>query len=415
MATPAVSFETKAQRQSLFRNRTFVSLWIGHALSVIGDGFHSVALGFWVLQATGSASAMALIMSTRVVVNILLGAVGGTVVDRSDRRLLMILMDLARFATVGGIALLIKAGNTSLLPIIALTALTSVASTFFGPAFQASLVNIVGKEDLPNASGLLQITNTAGQIVGPFLGGAVAALFGGWAALSADALSFLVAALAIVVGGRFASPRREGDRRGSFWADLAEGFRFIRKHPLARGIVATAPLINLFGNAIGVLLPVIAIKIWLADSIQLGALEAMVPAGFAIGAMAIMAYGNKLTRRGAWMMGGVAVAGVLVSATALMPSAYAAMPVSLLCGVALAFCNVLLQISLQSEVEPEVQGRVFGTLGSLMNVASPLSMLAAGFLADAFSPVLIVAVAGVLLVFVALGGYLLSPGIRQFN
>lgn len=414
MATAAQAPVTP-KATSLFRNRTFVSLWIGHVLSVVGDGFHSVALGIWVLQATNSASAMAIIMSSRVVVNILLGAVGGTLVDRSDRRTLMIAMDVIRFFTVGGIALLVKAGNTSLLPIIALTVLTSVAGNFFGPAFQASLVNIVGKEELPKASGLLQITNTAGQIVGPFLGGTIVAIFGGWAALSVDAVSFLVAALAIAIGGSFASPRREGTVNRSFWKDLTEGVQYIRKHPLASGVVAVAPLLNFFGNAIGVLLPVIAIKVWLASSVQLGALEAMFPAGFAIGAMAIMASVNKMKRRGAWMMSGIASAGALISAVALMPSVTAAMPVTLLCGIALSFGNVLLQLSLQSEVEPEVQGRVFGTLGSLVNVASPLSMLAAGLLADLFSPVLIVAVAGVMMLFTAAGGYLLSPGIRNYN
>ncbi|MFZ5827334.1 MAG: MFS transporter [Bacillota bacterium] len=411
----ASAMTTAAPAPSLFRNRTFVSLWLGQAISVVGDGFHSVALGIWVLQATGSASAMAMILSTRVVVSILLGAVGGTVVDRTDRRLLMISMHLIRFLTVGVIALLIRAGETSLLPIIALTAVTAVASAFFGPAFQASLVNIVAREDLPRASGLLQVTMTVGQIVGPFLGGAIVALFGGWAALSGDALTFLAAAIAVVIGGAFPSPRRNGGQQKSFWKDLTEGFRYVRHHQLAGSIMILAPVMNFFGNAIGVLLPVIAIKIWLSTSIQFGLLEAMVPAGFAIGAVLIMANAKKLRRRGAWMMGGIAAAGAFISITALMPTVTAAMPVALLGGASLSVANVLLQVTLQAEVNPELQGRVFGTLGSLTNVASPLSMMAAGFLGDAFSPVLIAAAAGVMLTLVAAGGYLFSSGIRTYD
>lgn len=411
----ATAMTAAAPPQPLFRNRTFVSLWLGQAISVIGDGFHSVALGLWVLQTTGSASAMAMIMSTRIIVSILLGAVGGTVVDRTDRRMLMMAMHLARFLSVGAIALLIRAGETSLLPIIGLTAMTAVASAFFGPAFQASLVNIVGKEELPRASGLLQVTNTAGQIVGPFLGGAIVALFGGWAALSGDAFTFLAAAIAVLIGGAFPSPKRGGLQQNSFWKDLTEGFRYVRRHPLAGSVMVIAPMINFFGNAIGVLLPVIAIKIWLASSIQFGLLEAMVPAGFAVGAVLIMANAKKLRRRGAWMMGGIAAAGGLISATALMPTVTAALPVALLSGIALSVANVLLQVTLQSETDPEVQGRVFGTLGSLTNVASPLSMLAAGLLGDAFSPVLIAAIAGVMLALVAAGGYLFSAGIRNYN
>lgn len=98
-------------------------------------------------------------------------------------------------------------------------------------------------------------------------------------------------------------------------------------------------------DALSFLVAAIAIKVWMANSIQLGALEALVPAGFAIGAMTIMAYAKKVTRRGAWMMGGIAAAGALISATALIPTAYAAMPVTLLCGIGLALGNVLLQLS----------------------------------------------------------------------
>lgn len=399
----------------LFRNRTFLSIWFGHALSVVGDGFSSIALGIWVLQATGSASAMAVIMSTRVVVSILLGAIGGTVVDRTDRRRLMIAMDLVRFATLGGIALLVRSGNTSLLPIIALTALTAAASTFFGPAFQASMVHIVGKEELPRASSLLQISNTICQIVGPFLGGTVVALYGGWTALSLDALSFLVAALAVVIAGSFPSPRQESAQRSSFWGDMVEGVRYIGRNPLAKAVVMSAPLINFFGNAIGVLLPVIAIKIWLASPTQFGALEALFPAGFAIGAAMVMVTVKKMRRRGAWMMGGVAIAGALISLQVLMPTVTAAMPITLLSGLALAFTNVLLQLTLQTEVAPEMQGRVFGTLNSLVNVASPLALLSAGLLGDLVGPVLVAAISGVLLMVAAAASYLFSPGLRNFD
>ncbi len=414
MASIAVE-ATGRQYPPLTRNRTFIALWLGSLVSVLGDGFHSVALGLWVLQATGSASAMALVMSSRIIVSILLGAVAGTVVDRSDRRMIMIIMNVARFLSVGAIALLVEGGVTTLAPIIGLTALTAIASQFYGPSMTASLVNIVGKEELPRATGMLQMSNTVGQMVGPFLGGVVVAMLGGWVALAVDAGTFLFAALMVLVAGTFPSPKREGKEKGDFWGDLTEGFRYIRQHPVANAIMFLAPIINFFGNAIGVLLPVIAVKVWLADSVQFGALEALFPTGFAIGAAAIMALSKKLKRRGALMMGGVSAAGLAVTVIALMPSINAALPVVVLAGVGLALANVLLQITLQSEVAPEVQGRVFGTLGSLVNIASPLAMLLAGVLGDAFSPTTIVAVAGVLLALVGGVGYLTSRGLRQYN
>ncbi len=401
-------------KPSLFRNRTFLTVWTGHTISIVGDGFSSVALGLWVLQTTGSAKAMATIMSVRVVIGILLGMVAGTVVDRVDRRWLMIGMNAVRFFLVGAMALLVRTGEAPFWEILGLTALTAVAGQFFGPAFQSSLVNIVGKEELPRASGLLQVTNTLAQVAGPFLGGTVVAVFGGWAALSGDALSFLISALLLLTVS-FASPRREGAQRRSFFGDMKEGLSFIKDQPLIRSLMVVAPVINFFGNALGVVLPVIAVKVWLADSVKFGTLEALFPMGFAVGAGLIMALMKKIRSRGWFMLVGIIVGGVLMTTVSLMPSIESAMPITLLVGIAMAAPNVLLQIIMQSEVPTAVQGRVFGTLGSLVNVASPLSIMTAGILADVFDPVLVSAVAGAMLVASALLTTAMAPALRNYR
>lgn len=401
-------------RPSLFRNRTFATVWAGHTISILGDGFNSVALGLWVLQHTGSAKAMATIMSVRVVIGILLGMFAGTVVDRVDRRWLMISMNVVRFFVVGAMAYLVGSEGAPFWAILGLTALTAVAGQFFGPAFQASLVNIVGKEDLPRASGLLQVTNTLAQVAGPFLGGTIVAFYGGWAAISGDAVSFLVSALLLLTVS-FASPRREGAKRRSFWGDMREGLAFIKDQPLIRALMAFAPIINFFGNAMGVVLPVIAVKVWMADSVKFGTLEALFPLGFAIGAALIMGLMKKIRHRGRFMIAGIIIAGSLMTAVSLMPTIEWAMPITLLVGIAIAAPNVVVQITMQSEVPTEVQGRVFGTLGSLVNVASPLSIMTAGILADVFGPVVVSAVAGGLLVLSALITTVLAPALRNYR
>lgn len=414
--TSAAVSTAAADQPTLWRNRSFLFIWIGNAISNLGDGFHSVALGLWVLQSTGSASAMAFVMAARIIVGTLLGAVAGTVCDRVDRRRLMIAMDLIRTVLVLGMAYLVAGtGRGRLTEVVGLTAVISVASTFFGPAFSASLVNIVGKEQVPQATSLMQIANLIAQVAGPALGGWVAAATSGSVAMIADAASFLVGGLAILLGGQFASPRREGAERRGLWADMREGFAYIRRQPLILALTILAPTLNFFANGLIVLLPVIAVKVWLVSQKQYGLLESLFPLGLAVGFAVVGLISSRMKRRGYWMSAGIVVASVLITALPAMPGFVAAIPVVLVLGVFLALVNMLFQVAFQSDVEPELQGRVFGIQGSLNNAGSPASMLLCGMLADLFTPVQVGVGAGVLMTIAAVACVLAFPALRQYR
>lgn len=400
--------------RSLARNRTYLSVLIGHTISIVGDGFHSVALGFWVLQATGSGTAMATLMAVKTIVSVLLSPIAGTVADRVDRRKMMIAMDLVRFLLVAAMIPLIGMAQVPFALLVLVSALIAAAGTFAGPAFSASMVNIVGQERVGQASGLNQMVWTAAQIVGPLLGGLVYASAGGGTSFAVDSGSYLLSVLAILVGGWFASPRQESGVKSSFWADLKEGMAIIRKHGMIRSTMILAPAVNLFGNALGVLFPVMAVKVWLVTSQQFGLLEGAFPLGFLVGAGIIMALQSKLRRRGLWIGGGLVVSGLLVALVGNL-SFLSALPITVLTGIALAFVNVLVSIILQKETPPEVQGRVFGMLGAISGAASPLGMMAAGALADASSPALLMTWCGVGIFLVATLGLISLPALRRYN
>jgi DHA3 family macrolide efflux protein-like MFS transporter len=415
MTTVAADNEEVCAHPSVWKNRAFVAILMGHTISVLGDGFHSVALGYWVLKTTGSGTAMAAIMSLRLVIGILLGAVSGTVADRIDRRKLMIATDLVRVPLVGALALAVTLPGTPFLVILVLSGLISACGMFFGPAFQASLTNIVDRSNLAQASGTIQLVTTLSQVVGPSLGGLVVGLFGAGIAFTGDGVSFILSAVLILAGGSFASTRLEGTTT-SFWATMREGFDYIRTDPLVRSVVTLAPMVNVFANAgFGVLLPVLAIRIWRASPTQFGLLEAAFPLGMALGAAWIMSRVRRLHHRGLLINGGLVVAAMLAILQPLVGSVHWAYPVIFTTGIALALPNILLGMILQSEIPEAIQGRVFGTATSLITISSPIGFMIAGRLADIYDPVMLAVVYGVCFLTASAATFVLAKPLRNYN
>ncbi|HWI65693.1 MAG TPA: MFS transporter [Symbiobacteriaceae bacterium] len=400
----------------LHKNRRFQLVLAGSVISTLGDTFHHLALSIWVLQVTGSATAMSAVATIRILAGILLGAVGGTVADRVDRWRLMWGVDLLRGAIVAMIAWMIAMPATPFWAILTLSALLAVVGQFRGPAFAASLLQIAGQEHVGKARSLLQLTSTGASIVGPLLGGSVVALFGGWAAMTGDSASFFLSALLVVLGGAFASPRAEAKgKKPPFWADLRSGLVYIKQDPYILGIIILAPSLNFFANVMGVAFPVLTLNVWKVSPYEFGIIEAAAPVGMAVTGAVMMAVIDRLRRRGLWMMGATLAFGPIFAALAYAPSVWVATLLVVAMGVGMTITNLILSVSLQAKVAPEVQGRVFGTLGSLTNVASPLSVMLAGPLSDQFGPALVIAVTGVLIFVTAAGLAAGIPAVRKYD
>lgn len=371
--------------QNIWINRTFLSVLTGNTLSALGDGLHTVALGIWALQHTGSAAIMSYIFAARILASIVVGPFAGTLSDRVDRRRLMIATDLIRVVLV---ALLIGAIHLSINAwvLVGLSFIISASGTFFRPAFNASLIQIVGKEDINRATSLLRLTTTISEVSGPALGGIIVALVGARAALAVDAGTFLVSALA-VAAVQFASPRSTAQaQQSSFWTDMKEGIAYMRGHRLVR-VVLMFSFISFFGAGQFILLPTIAVRVWKASGFEFGLIEASWPLGLSLAAMALAWFSRRIKRRGLLLVSTLVAAGLLDMITPLVPNAYAAVPLLITSSVLAGVAMITTQILVQTTVQPEMLGRVFGIYGSLANAAWPLGVLAAGFLGDRFSPV----------------------------
>src|SRR4030095_604929 len=124
------------QPVSIWRSRAFLAVFSSYSMSLLGNTFHSIPINLWVLQTTGSAKLMSIVLITQLVINMLFGSFAGTIADRVDRRTLMWVTDLVRFILVAAIALLIFLPNIPFVYIVALTGLVAFVGVFRAPAFQ---------------------------------------------------------------------------------------------------------------------------------------------------------------------------------------------------------------------------------------------------------------------------------------
>ncbi|MNO39471.1 enterobactin exporter EntS [compost metagenome] len=386
----------------LLHNRTFLWIYAGSTLSIIGEGFHSIVIGYWVLSTTGSAKAMMTIMLIQMVTSFVLGSIAGTFADRYNRRMIMLSMDILRALLIGGVAAVVTyGGGDAWWMLVVLLALVGAASQFHNPAFSSSLVYIVGKEHIQRATGLMQITDTLARLAGLSLGGAAAAIFGGPASVIGVSVGFAVSACCVLLSGAFPSHARLDEEKKGFWADFKHGLSYIRTHSIARSVSILLPAIMVFFVASMMVFQVLAVTIWRATPWQFGMLEAIIPIGYASGAGLVSLLGRRLSKRGVWVSAAMLLAGPNLILLASIHHVYLAIPFVFLIGFILSIGTVIVTVMLRTEVDGEYQGRVFGTIGSLSSLATPFGIVLSGIFSDLYGADLVLLINGAGLTLVA--------------
>ena len=365
------------ERLAALQERPFRLLFFGQAVSLLGDGMVGVALAFAVLEETGSASDLGIVLAARTIPLVGFLLVGGVWADRLPRRALMVTTDLIRLAAHGAMAALLIAGDPGVWPIAALAAIAGAASAFFNPAISGIMPAVVSAERLQQANALRGLSEAVGRIAGPALAGVLVVGVGpGWA-LAVDAATFGVSALFLAL---IPMPAHVPVEARPFIADLREGWDDFRSRSWLWTTVASVSLGNMLFAAYFVLGPLVAER-------ELG--------GAGAWALIVSAFGVGL------LVGGVVLLHldprrpVLVATLAVslytLPLAFLAIPApavvtaaaALLAGAGLAVANNLWETTQQRHVPPERLSRVssYDWFGSL--AAVPVGMLLWGPIADA--------------------------------
>ncbi|MNB71726.1 putative multidrug-efflux transporter [compost metagenome] len=403
---------------ALWRNRRFLLLLGSFAISIFGSTFHSIALNLWVLQTTGSATMMAVITVSNLLLSSFLGSIAGTFADRWNRRTIMLVSDLSSACIVLGLAFAISRHGMPFIVVVIMSCLATVCSLFQSPAYQSSIVSVVGKEHVQKAVGILNLSENICRTIGFSAGGVFVTAFGAPDAFLFNGATFVISFLlilgvgAIPLSARVNTPARE-ERK--FFQDLADGVRYIWRFPFARSVVIMLPVLTLLFMPSMMLTQVMAVKVWHASPSQFGLMEASIPLGYMIGSGMILLLGSRMKRRGLLVMTGLTILGPLYVLLSMSNSAVAAIPVILLIGFVFSLCTMLINIILRLEVSEELQGRVFGVLSSVMSIAPSVGLTAISYLSDQFAPGPVMGVIGLLLLMFALASWRGFKVIRDYR
>jgi predicted MFS family arabinose efflux permease len=394
----------------LRRNRDFRRLYLASLISLGGDWFLFVALGSLVLDATGKAMSVAVLIVAQELPIFLATPWAGWLADRLDRRRLMIACDLAR-AAICAAFLLVDPDHLWLA--FVLIAVLSLFSAVFDPASAAATPNLVDPEDLATATAMNGSVWGTMLAVGAALGGVVSAVFGRDTAFLVDAASFAAsAALLAGVRRRFSEPREHGAHVGVLEATV-ETARYARRD---HRVLALISVKFGFGLAAGVLalIAVFAKDVFHGGDVGFGLLMAARGVGALIGPF----IGHRLAGKNHERLipaiaCALAVFGLGYMSVGIMPTLW-------LAGLAILTAHlgggaqwVLSSYALQRLVPDRIRGRIFAFDYALITLSLGASSLLAGAIADAVGPRRAVVIVGGVAVCWAGAWWVLTRGVRR--
>ncbi|MBI1897523.1 MAG: MFS transporter [Acidobacteria bacterium] len=383
-------------------NRNYRYTWMGQVVSEIGDHFNNIAVFSLAYEATGSGMVVAAVMIARGLAVLVGGPIAGVMLDRWDRKRIMIASDLARM--VVALCFILAVGSSDAWLLYLLSAALMFASPFFTSGRSAILPAIAAPRELQTANALTQTTSWTNVAVGAFLSGIAIKQFGYETAFLLNSLSFLFSAFCIwrlrSASGAFKAIRDHTRRHLSVppWHDYRDGLRYMVHTPLILAIMLVHVGWATGGGAAQILFTLFGEQVFRRGAQGIGTIWGCAGIGLIAGGLVGHRYARRLPFRK--YKRAIAVCYLIHGAAyvifSLTPSFMLALLFIGLSRAAVAVSSVFNYNQLLLHVKDEYRGRVFSTNETLTWSMMMISMLACGIASLHYSPRLIGAVAGVL-------------------
>ncbi len=371
-------------------NWNFLMLWQGQFVSLLGGHVNSVALVFVIKHATESGTMIGLIMMISGLARVLLSGIGGAVADHYPRRTILVLSDLLRGFVVLILALLLftrPEATPLIMGTILLCAIIIAASgAFYGPSLSAALPDLVPTGQVGQANSLRQLTVQLSLFVGQSLGGVLYRVVGAPLLVLINGVSFLFSAGSVaLITIPHAPPAKQKGWRAQmalFWAEIAEGWRYVRRHPgLSRLFLASA-LLNLFSMSIIVLLPFFVEDYLGVAPDWYGYLLAIYGAGLLLGSLGAGFIKLSGRKRAEIMILFMIFNSLFAASLGAVTNLFSALGFAFCIGAMAGFNSTNTVSILQVSTPSAMRGRVFGLSNTLAGSTVPLGMGLGGLVFD---------------------------------
>jgi MFS family permease len=395
---------------SALQHRNFRLFLSGQMVSLAGTWMQTIAQGWLVYQISGSELALGIVGFASAIPALIASPFAGVVTDRVSRRTMLVVTQACAMVLALILAVLAFTGIVQVWHVVALAAALGLVNTFDGPARQAFVVEMVGRDDLPNAIALNSMTFNSGRIIGPAIGGAVLVLVGPAWCFLLNGLSF-----SAVIAGLLMMrlpPHRTIPANLSAWKQIASALQYLKTQPELRALLLMALAFSLFGISYSTVLPAFIDKVLKQDAAAFGTINALSGVGAVAGAFMIAKWGDG-GHRGKWLIwASLCFAGVL-ALFAVTPFYPLSMVLAVLLGVGFMLTYTLINTLLQTQLVDEMRGRVLSLYTLTFYGFTPFGNLLIGWASEriGLSEAVLISAA---LSFVTVGIiFLLIPTVRK--
>jgi DHA3 family macrolide efflux protein-like MFS transporter len=372
--------------------RPFFIIWIGQAISILGSDLVRFALIWWLTKQTGSATVLATVSIVGIIPRLVLSPFSGALVDRLNRRKVMIIADSMIALTVAVLAVFFMLDIVQYWHIYVFTFLSSLGGIFHGPAMVASTSLMVPKRHLSRISGLNHILGGTLHILAPPLGALLLELLPLQSILALDVISAVIAITTLFFIAIPQPKKIEGTEQPpiSFlllWADVRAGLRFLVSWPGVFLMVIIYTAAHLFFTPAMTIMPILVTDHFMGNALQLGWLQSGAGIGLVVSGVILGAWGGH-KRRIVTSMLGLTMIGVSFGLIGVAPAdaIWLAIAGMLLMGFSMTFVTGLRMAIWQAIIPPEIQGRVFTLMTATMAILDIVGLAIVGPVTDNIGP-----------------------------
>ncbi len=397
------------------RHRNFRLFWYSQMVSLVGTWMQSTAQSWLVLELTHSALWLGIVGALQFLPIMFFAMFGGVIADRAPKRTLLLITQSSAAVQAVVLWLLVLTGTVQLWHVLILAALLGLTNSLDMPTRQAFVVEMVGRDSLPNAIALNSSIFNLARVLGPGLGGLLIAWLGLAPLFLLNAISFIpvIIAIAFIDNSRlYARPAMNVtiQKQGTF-KSLGEGFSYIKKTPAVLMVITVIGAVSLFGINFNVILPLFATDVLHSGAIGYGFISSAIGLGALISALWI-AWGNKTPSISGMLIGAI-IFSVLEILFALSHLYLLSLALIAAVGFAQITFSATANTAIQTVTPDHLRGRVMSVYMLVFAGSTPLGNLFVGVLAHVYNAPVATVVCGALSLIAAIVGWFMRKSAEK--